>query len=288
MKSTEKWGVDVDTAVDLALQELHLSREEVNVEVLEESSSGIFGIRSKLAKVRVTSKDEALKDKKEKGSFDDIDDILANLPENSTQRLSEEFREEFDKFEKEEREDAKAREYKRSNPKKYSVSNPGEILKDEELDAIKNTTPLQDHEIKQFLDGLFRVMNLDVECSIRANDTIVYIDVTGKDAATVIGKRGANLEAFQSLSSYVMRGNQNNKIRVVFDSENYRRRREKALWQLANRLAHKVVHTKRSIKLEPMSSYERKVIHSALQNNPKVRTRSEGDSPYRKVVIELK
>ena len=122
MRASEKWGVDVDTAVELALQELKLTRDEVNVEILEESSKGFLGIGSKLAKVRVTPKnDGADKAHKEKATFDDIDRILAGLPENNTVVVPDEIRKEYDKYEEEELEDARASEHaRRGENKKFS------------------------------------------------------------------------------------------------------------------------------------------------------------------------
>ena len=108
MRSSEKWGVDVETAVGLALKDLKLERDEVEVEVLEESSSGFLGIGSKLARVRVTAKEDKGNNVKEKATFDDIDAILAGLPENSSSKLPDEVRAEYDKYEAEEREDARA------------------------------------------------------------------------------------------------------------------------------------------------------------------------------------
>ena len=103
MKSTEKWGVDVETAVELALKDLKADRDDVEVEVLEESSSGFLGIGSKLAKVRVSIKEgaEETNETNEKATFDDIDALLAGLPENAAQQLPDEVRAEFDKFEAE-------------------------------------------------------------------------------------------------------------------------------------------------------------------------------------------
>jgi len=110
MRSSEKWGVDVETAVDLALRELRIDKEDAEIEVLEESSNGFLGIGSKLARVRVTAKGDAEPQVKEKATFDDIDAILAGLPENTKQELPDEVRADFDRFEAEEREDAKAGE----------------------------------------------------------------------------------------------------------------------------------------------------------------------------------
>jgi spoIIIJ-associated protein len=121
-----------------------------------------------------------------------------------------------------------------------------------------------------------------------ANEEYIFINLAGDDSGTIIGKRGQTLDALQYLTGLVINKNRESYTRVVIDSESYRAKREKTLQQLADRLGEKVVKNRRSVKLEPMNPYERKVIHSTLQNNPKVVTRSEGEEPYRRVVIELK
>lgn len=289
MKSTEKWGVDVDTAVELALKDLKLSRDEVEIEVLEESSSGFLGIGSKLAKVRVTAKDSVGSVVKEKATFDDIDAILAGLPENATKELPDEVRADYDKFEKEEREDARAREKaqarekKAHNKKKYELS-----LEDTMLYEVKKLDPVNDHPIEAFLKEVADKMGIDVGFSVKANKDLVFVEITGKDTGVMIGKRGATLDAIQCLASYVVNKDESKYVRVIIDAENYRKRRETTLVNLANRLADKVDRTRHSVTLEPMNPYERKVIHCTLQNHPRVKTRSEGKDPYRKVVIEKK
>lgn len=289
MRSSEKWGVDVETAVDLALKELKISRDEAEIEVLEESSNGFLGIGSKLARVRVTAK-EAEPQTREKATFDDIDAILAGLPENSAQKLPDEVRAEYDKFEAEEREDAKARERARSkeksrskSKKKYSLS-----LEDTMLYEVKKLDPAKDHPLEMFLRDIAEQMGVDLDFSVKAGDELVFVEITGKDTGTIIGKRGATLDAVQCLASYVVNKDSDKYIRVILDAENYRAKREKTLVNLANRLAGKVERTGRPTTLEPMNPYERKVIHCTLQNHPSVKTRSEGKDPYRKVIIESK
>ena len=105
---------------------------------------------------------------------------------------------------------------------------------------------------------------------------------------TIIGKRGQTLDAVQYLTSLVANKGKDEYVKVVLDAENYRSKRQRTLEQLANRLASKVVRTGKYVRLEPMNPYERKVIHSTLQSHPDVVTRSEGDEPYRKVIIEKK
>ncbi len=289
MRSSEKWGVDVDTAVDLALKELKISRDEAEIEVLEESSNGFLGIGSKLARVRVTAR-EAEPQVREKATFDDIDAILAGLPENAALKLPDEVRAEYDKFEAEEREDARAREKARKQEKSRSKSKKryNLSLEDTMLYEVKKLEPAEGHPLEKFLRDISDQMGTDLDFSVKANDDLVFVEITGKDTGTIIGKRGATLDAVQCLASYVVNKNSDKYVRVILDAENYRAKREKTLVNLANRLAGKVERTGRPTTLEPMNPYERKVIHCTLQNHPNVKTRSEGKDPYRKVIIETK
>ena len=289
MRSSEKWGVDVETAVDLALKELKIDREDAEIEVLEESSNGFLGIGSKLARVRVTAKEDAEPQAK-KSSFDDLDAILAGLPENTTQQLPDEVRADYDKFEAEEREDARAREKasrkeksRSRSKKKYSLS-----LEDTMLYEVKKLEPAEGHPLEAFLRDIADKMGVDLDFSVKAGDELVFVEITGKDTGTIIGKRGSTLDAVQCLASYVVNKDSNKYIRVILDAENYRAKREKTLVNLANRLAGKVERTGRPTTLEPMNPYERKVIHCTLQSHPYINTRSEGKDPYRKVIIENK
>jgi spoIIIJ-associated protein len=141
-------------------------------------------------------------------------------------------------------------------------------------------------------EGFFREvaekMGLDINIRAFENDECVYIEVDGKDSRTVIGKRGQTLDAIQYLTNLVMNKTQDTYIRVIVDVEGYRSRREKTLEHLAVKLAQKVEKTGRNVRLEPMNPYERKVIHATLQSNGKISTRSEGEEPYRRVIIERK
>ena len=292
MRSSEKWGVDVETAVGLALKDLKLERDEVEVEVLEESSSGFLGIGSKLARVRVTAKEDKGNNVKEKATFDDIDAILAGLPENSSSKLPDEVRAEYDKYEAEEREDARAREKAHAKSRKNSKSSKNKkydlSVEDSMLYEVKKLDPVQGHPVEAFLRDIADKMGIDLDFSVKAGEELVFVEITGKATGTIIGKRGATLDAVQCLASYVVNKENGKYTRVILDAENYRSKREKTLVNLANRLAGKVERTRHSVTLEPMNPYERKVIHCTLQNHPKVKTRSEGKDPYRKVIIELK
>ena len=206
-KVIEKTGKTVEEAINNSLSELNLTRDKVDVEVLDEGNRGLFGLLgSRLAKVKVNVKyDYALETK----SF-----------------------------------------------------------------------------LRQILD------NMDIKAEINVEDTEngLKINMTGPDMGILIGYRGETLDALQYLISLVINKSKTSTEykRVILDTENYRQKREETLIKLANRIAIKARNQKRNVVLEPMNPYERRIIHSALQDNPYVTTRSEGEEPYRKVVVELK
>lgn len=144
-------------------------------------------------------------------------------------------------------------------------------------------------ETKKFLSEVLEKMNVKAEISIEESNDVVKINLTGSKMGTIIGYRGETLDSLQYLTSLVVNKAKEDKYkRLVLDTENYRQKREETLKRLANKIAYKVRKSGRSLKLEPMNPYERRVIHSELQNNNFVRTFSEGEEPYRRVVVELK
>ena len=145
-------------------------------------------------------------------------------------------------------------------------------------------------DLRDFLAGVFEAMNLDVDIIIEFDEeeNCLAVDLQGDNMGILIGKRGVTLDSLQYLASLVVNKKSEEYIRVKLDIENYRERRKEALENLARNLAYKVKKTRRSVSLEPMNPYERRVIHSALQGDRYVYTRSEGEEPYRHVVILLK
>ncbi len=144
--------------------------------------------------------------------------------------------------------------------------------------------------VKKFLDDVFEAMNLTVVVNIKYDELAnsMDIDLSGDEMGVLIGKRGQTLDSLQYLVSLVVNKEAENYIRVKVDTENYRQRRKDTLENLAKNIAYKVKRTKRPVSLEPMNPYERRVIHSALQNDKYVTTHSEGDEPFRRVVVTLK
>lgn len=258
MNFSEKWGTDVEEAVRLALVDLKLERDQVEVTVLEEPSKGFFGIGSKLAKVRVEPKK--------------VEEKIEESLETPELEIKKEANEVTEK-----KPDKRRKERNRREKRKSVVPREPE----------ENLQLVTEHPALDFLQEITQKMGLTLDMTAKQGVNSLYVDIQGKDSGTIIGKRGQTLDAIQYLTSLVVNKNTEKYIRVVIDAENYRSKRERTLEQLANRLADKVVRTKKSVRLEPMNPYERKVIHATLQGNPNVTTKSEGEEPYRRVIIEL-
>lgn len=155
---------------------------------------------------------------------------------------------------------------------------------------IKEEEKTIDLIAKDFLTDVFRCMNIAAVIDVKYDnvDNTVDIELSGEDMGVLIGKRGQTLDSLQYLTSLVVNKGSENYIRVKVDTENYRHRRKETLENLAKNISYKVKRTKRPVSLEPMNPYERRIIHSALQNDKYVTTHSEGDEPYRRVVVTLK
>ncbi len=205
MKFVVKTSKTVEDAVKEALDELNVTKEEVEIEIIEEASKGLFGILgAKEAKVKVTL-----------------------------------------------------------------INDPEEIA-------------------DKFLDGILRGMGIVALHDIKLENDMLYVDInsiSSTDMGILIGKRGNTLDSIQYLLSLVVNKNREKYLKVVLDSEGYRQKREETLIKLAKKMAEKATYSKRPVKLEPMNPYERRIIHSALQNFDGVNTYSEGNEPYRRVVI---
>ncbi|MBR0441209.1 MAG: protein jag [Firmicutes bacterium] len=321
MKFSEKWGDSIDSAVELALQDLKLTRDQVKITVLEEPSRGFLGIiGNKLAKVRVeeivpekpVNKAEAPAAKEEpevpaevekaeapkpaktpryekQVSYEGNNEILIELTgqdedeeEQAPRRASRKSHGRNRNRNRADRPEISAKQAAEAARKAEAEYEEAGLLSERPEDLVLN----EEHPAGAFLKDLFREMGLDVTVTVYTSDDCVYAEVEGPDCGTVIGKRGQTLDSVQYLTSLVVNKDQNKYIRTIIDAEGYRRKREMTLEKLASRLAEKAVRTGRSVRLEPMNPYERKVIHSVLQNYSGVTTRSEGEEPYRRVIIE--
>jgi spoIIIJ-associated protein len=156
--------------------------------------------------------------------------------------------------------------------------------------SVSSSEGSVEEKAKVFLTDVFKAMNMEVDVDVKYNesDKSLDIDLNGDEMGILIGKRGQTLDSLQYLVSLVVNKDSADYIRVKVDIENYRERRKETLENLAKNIAYKVKRTKRPVSLEPMNPYERRIIHSALQNDKYVTTHSEGDEPFRRVVVTLK
>ena len=255
MAFVEMTAKTVDEAVAKALKELNITAEEAVVEVLEEGKKGFLGMFSKDAKVRVTAKEVAASV---------VEEIIEEEVKVEVETEAEETVKEEAPAATEER---AARE-----PKKFVVND----------EAVAKA--------REFLQKVFNAMKIEVvmEKFVNKNDGTVTFKLHGADMGILIGKHGQTLDSLQYLTNLVANKNSAERVRVIIDVEDYRDRRIETLNRLAYRLADKVKRSGERVALEPMNPHERKIIHMALQNDRRVTTLSEGDEPYRHVVIELK
>ena len=255
MAFVEMTAKTVDEAVAKALKELNITAEEAVVEVLEEGKKGFLGMFSKDAKVRVTAKEVAAP-------------VVEEIIE---EEVKVEVETEVEETIKEEA-PAATEERAAREPKKFVVND----------EAVAKA--------REFLQKVFNAMKIEVvmEKFVNKNDGTVTFKLHGADMGILIGKHGQTLDSLQYLTNLVANKNSAERVRVIIDVEDYRDRRIETLNRLAYRLADKVKRSGERVALEPMNPHERKIIHMALQNDRRVTTLSEGDEPYRHVVIELK
>ena len=299
-------------AITKACIELGVSSDQLEIQVVSEGSNGFFGIGSKPAiikvrKVEPVSEEEEMKEIVETVKLDSFKEEAPVKEEKKPEpvKAAKEAREpkavspkqekprqpkpakERPVKEKQPKEPKQFREQKEKPAKEKPVkpSKPVEILTDpEEIKEVENRA-------KVFLHDVFASMNLgEVEITSEYNpaDGSLEVDFEGQDMGILIGKRGQTLESLQYLTSLVVNKGKSNYIRVKLDTEDYRKRRKETLENLARGIAYKVKKTRKTVVLEPMNPYERRIIHSALQGNKFVETVSEGEEPYRHVVVKLK
>ena len=269
----------LDDAITEALIQLGVTSDRLEYEVIEKGSAGFLGIGMKQAVIEAWKKEE-----EPEITAEDI--------------IKEEFRAERQpEAPKKKEKPARVKEEAKAEPaaevKKETAAEPAAVL--EEAAPVKKEVELAKVEdqtieaVSQFINDTLKAMNMEVKTSASIDeDGALCIDMEGEHMGILIGKRGQTLDALQYLANRVANKHQDGYVRVKLDTENYRARREETLKHLAKNIAHKVKRNRRPVALEPMNPYERRIIHSALQSDPYVTTHSEGEEPYRKVVVTLK
>lgn len=313
MRSTVVSAKTVEECVNKALDKLQANRNEVNIEVINEAKQGFLGLfGAKDAVVRVSLKD----DFKEKGTGDFVKNIL-NSDSNSVEteqkedtkviedkKIVEEVEE--TKSTKDDKEEIVEKSVKPVEPAKpveaeeaKETEEAEEAVKSEETEveqeAESDVTIDRNDELfitsKNFLKQMIEDMGIDCDIESRTEGNMIKFNIMcseESDIGIIIGKRGETLDSLQYIVNLVTNRNSDTYIRVILDCNQYRSKRERSLQKLARRLADKAVQTGRDIKLEPMNPYERRIIHTYLQNDEKVNTFSQGNEPNRRVIIKRK
>lgn len=263
----------VDDAITEALIQLGVTSDRLEYEVIEKGSPGFLGIGMKQAVIEARRKPEPEPEPEPEEIF-----TKPEKPE------IKETKKEAPVHKKKEKPERKPRKEVRETKEE---AEPEEPKREETVLAEVQDVTVQ--AVEEFLKNTLKAMNMEVEIQSEIDsDGALSVNMSGDHMGILIGKRGQTLDALQYLANRVANKHQDGYVRVKLDTENYRARREETLRHLAKNIAHKVKRTRRPVALEPMNPYERRIIHSSLQSDPYVTTHSEGDEPYRKVVVTLK
>ncbi|MBP3234167.1 MAG: protein jag [Eubacterium sp.] len=278
MEFREFTGKTVDDAIIEAATTLGIASSELDIEIVNKGSSGFLGIGSKPAVIKAKAKKEVK---------DELDDLIAAANKNKKGvRKASGAKKEAPKAPIKKEETVEEKTVKEEIKEESKVEEKKDSNKEEFLEPAEIDDSIID-ETKQYLDKLFAAMEMEstVDITLDKMTRTMNIDVEGPEMGIIIGKRGQTLDSLQYLISLYVNKKSDTYIRVKLDTENYRERRRETLENLAKNIAFKVKKSRRSFSLEPMNPYERRIIHSTLQNDKYVTTKSEGEEPYRKVVI---
>lgn len=296
MKSFEAQGRTVEEAISAGLAENGLDIGDVSVEIVEEGSKGLFGLfGSRQAKVKLTLKEDL-----------DRSETRDVFKDSLKQNFSPETRKSAEKPEPQKKNDFSSSPKKPAQaPKNENKPKPVKVKTEADpqitasgADKTAPAAPIvpapqaepgtPEGIVQSFLQDVTRLMGVSVSVAVRTDEeSNVRVSISGDSKGILIGHRGETLDALQYLTSLRLNRGRDEYIRVTLDSEGYRAKREEALVRLAHRLANRAQKTGRKVSVEPMNPYERRIVHSALQNHPGIATHSEGEEPNRHIVITL-
>ena len=317
----EASGKTVKDAIQNGLKELGCTNDEVETTVIDMGSPGLFGMFGKPAKVRLTVKEEdhsfdiempvfsldqpaqgRKRDKKRESKpakaeqsapkaapakkAEKVEESVAEVKEEPAQEPAAE-EPKSEKRRSRNRKDKERKEMREPIPEPVTVAAPAEPAEpfvatpEEQLSETAKTA-------RDFLQGLTEKMSVPTHIEVSESEEQLRMQLSGENMSILIGRRGETLDALQYLTSLNVNRNREEYLRVSLDTENYRAKREEALRKLAVRMANRAKKSGRRVALEPMNPNERRILHSALQNDPEVTTHSEGEEPYRRVIITLK
>ena len=291
----------LDDAITEALIQLGVTSDQLEYDVIETGNAGFLGIGRKQAVIKARRKVEK---KVNDEPVIDFSDAVKGVMKDSK---SDNYHKHNNRDNKKKKDNRKKENYHKNN-KNVTASEKTEKVKEETVKTEKKEKndkphkPVQERKeielakveditvktCEEFLTNVLKAMDMEVEIKTSIDEEgALCIEMNGDNMGILIGKRGQTLDSLQYLTNRVANKTQDGYVRVKLDTEDYRRRRKETLENLAKNIAHKVKRTRRSVSLEPMNPYERRIIHSALQGDRSVTTHSEGEEPYRRVVVTL-
>ena len=291
----------LDDAITEALIQLGVTSDQLEYDVIEKGNAGFLGIGRKQAVIKARRKVEK---KVNDEPVIDFSDAVKGVMKDSK---SDNYHKHNNKDNKKKKDNRKKENYHKNN-KNVTAFEKTEKVKEEAVKTEKKEKndkphkPVQERKeielaeveditvktCEEFLTNVLKAMDMEVEIKTSIDEEgALCIEMNGDNMGILIGKRGQTLDSLQYLTNRVANKTQDGYVRVKLDTEDYRRRRKETLENLAKNIAHKVKRTRRSVSLEPMNPYERRIIHSALQGDRSVTTHSEGEEPYRRVVVTL-
>lgn len=282
MEYIEVSGRTKDEAIIKASMQLETPSDELEIQVISEGSKGFLGFGSKPAVIRAGRKQKnggAEADEKEKTESTGFDAPgTADGKAEIERRTEPKKEEEQPNLGKPVSQKGKNREYRKREPRQIEI-----ITDQKQIDEVKG-------KAEEFLTDVFQAMKIEANINsvYNTSDGSLTIDFSGDDMGILIGKRGQTLDSLQYLTGLVINKGKNSYVKVKLDTENYRARRKETLENLARGIASKVRKTRKAVVLEPMNPYERRIIHATLQGNHYVETISEGEDPYRHIVVKPK
>jgi len=302
-RSIEASGKTVKDAIQNGLKTLGCTLDEVETSVIDMGSPGLFGMFGKPAKVLLTVKEDDSFDiempvfsldqpsqnkKREKKAEKKVEKVETEAPK------AEETAPEAE-TEKEAAPEAKAEKQPRKKSSKKKEPKPEPVTEAAPAEPAEPFVETAEEELSEtakkaraFLQGLTDNMGVETKITVCESAEQLRMQLSGENMSILIGRRGETLDALQYLTSLNVNRDRDEYLRVSLDTENYRAKREEALRKLAVRMANRAKKSGRRVALEPMNPNERRILHSALQNDPEVTTHSEGEEPYRRIIITLK
>ncbi len=300
----------LDDAITEALVQLGVTSDQLDYQVIEKGSAGFLGIGMKQAVIKARKKEE-VKEEEFEIKIPKVDVSVVKEPikrDSSAKEKKESPKKESSKKEISKKESSKKEISRKDSPKKETKKKNNAPKEKKDMEKVQPTVSpseknaaekkevelanVEDQTIKaceKFIEDVLKAMDMkDVNITSTIDEEgALSISMEGSNMGILIGKRGQTLDSLQYLTNRVANKMQDGYVRVKLDTEDYRRRRKETLENLAKNIASKVKRNRRTVSLEPMNPYERRIIHSALQADPAVSTHSEGEEPYRRVVVTL-